>query len=138
MAKGKKHKGKKGGGSEEALKIPKTLRKAGKKAMKLAKEPVVTEIVAAALLSAAAALRGGKAGGKAGAKAGARGIEGGAQAAAGAGREAVKLGDSLRALALDLAHRTLESWEAPPRRKSDWGSGGEGAKARPGAGPGKG
>ena len=64
MGKGKDKKGK--GKKEEAgVRIPKPLRKAGKEALKLAKEPVVTEIVAAALLSAAAALRGDKAGAKA-------------------------------------------------------------------------
>jgi hypothetical protein len=84
------------------VKMPKKLRKATRKAVDLAREPVVAEIVAAALLSAAAALRGEK---------GAKAAASGAEAAAGVGRKAVKLGDSLRALALDLAEQTLQGWQ---------------------------
>ena len=117
MAKGKdkKDKAKKGGKkdpakkNEGALHIPKPLRKAGKEALKLAREPVVSEVVAAALLSAAAALRDNKAA----AKAGRKGAEAAADAAAEAGHEASKIGDALRGLALDLARRTLESWDRP-------------------------
>jgi hypothetical protein len=100
--KDKKGKGKK---DEAGVRIPKKLRKAGKEALKLAKEPVVTEIVAAALLSAAAALRGDKAAAKAGAA--------GAETAAEATRHASKIGDSLRTLAIDLARRTLDNWDRP-------------------------
>ena len=96
--------------SKSTVKVPKKLRKLGKKAIKLAEQPVVSEIVAAALLSAAAALRGGET-----ARRGARkvGADAGA-AAADLGREANKLGDSLRKLALDMARRTLfENWDRP-------------------------
>jgi hypothetical protein len=98
------------------VKIPKPLRKAGKEALKLAREPVVAEIVAAALLSAAAALRGDKTAaglGKDGSKAAGKAGKAGVKAAAEAGREASKIGDSLRGLALDLARRTLDSWDRP-------------------------
>lgn len=76
-------------------KLPKKLRKAGAKAIKLAGQPVVSEIVAAALLSAAAALRDGK----------------GARGGAGAAGKSAKSGESLRKLAIDLARRTLDSWD---------------------------
>jgi putative endonuclease len=95
MAKDKKSK-------PAAAKLQKKLRKLGRKAVKLAEQPVVSEIVAAALLSAAAALRETEGGGK------------GRKRAAGdasVGREAGKLGDSLRKLALDLARRTLDNWD---------------------------
>jgi hypothetical protein len=111
MGKGKdkdrKHKGKKADKGDAALHIPKPLRKAGKEALKLARQPVVSEVVAAALLSAAAALRENKAVAKAGAKNAGKA----ADAAAEAGREASKLGDAMRGLALDLARRTLDSWD---------------------------
>ncbi|MEA3002291.1 MAG: hypothetical protein QOH81_1079 [Sphingomonadales bacterium] len=116
MGKGK-DKAKNGTDKESSgVKIPKPLRKAGKGALKLAREPVVAEIVAAALLSAAAALRGDKAAarlGKDGSKAAGKAGKAGAKAAAEAGREASKIGDSLRGLALDLARRTLDSWDRP-------------------------
>jgi hypothetical protein len=117
MAKGKdkKDKGKK---ADKGVKIPKPLRKAGKEALKLAKEPAVAEIVAAALLSAAAALRGDKAAAKAGKQ--------GAEAAADAGRQAMKIGDSLRTLAVDLARRTLDNWEQPAPAKGGSGKGKKG------------
>jgi hypothetical protein len=105
MAKDKDKKAKKGAKLPRkvaGVKMPKKLRKATRAAVDLAREPVVAEIVAAALLSAAAALRGDKA---------AKAATSGAEAAAGAGRKAVKLGDSLRALALDLAEQTLQSWQ---------------------------
>jgi hypothetical protein len=94
------------------IKVPKKLRKAGNKAVKLAKDPVVGEVVAAALLSAAAALREGAAdSGKA------------TPAAAGDGAEGVKrqanaLGDSLKGLAIDLARRTLEGLGDAERAKT--------------------
>ena len=78
------------------VKLPKKLRKAGKKALKVAEQPVVGEAVAAALLAAAAALREGK-GGRSGAEI--------------AGEEAVKFGEALRAYAIDVARRTLDAWE---------------------------
>jgi hypothetical protein len=111
----------KGGKDRSSVKIPKPLRKAGKEALKLAREPVVTEIVAAALLSAAAALRGDKAAAKAG--------KAGVDAAADAGRRANKIGDSLRTLAIDLAKRTLDNWERPAAAKAgDEASAGKGKK----------
>src|SRR5947209_10802660 len=125
MGKGKdkKDKGKK---AEKGVKIPKPLRKAGKEALKLAREPAVAEIVAAALLSAAAALRGDKAVAKAGKR--------GAEAAEETGRKASKIGDSLRILVIDLARRTLDNWEHPvpakgPSGKRKKGNGG-GAKGK--------
>jgi hypothetical protein len=108
--KDKKDKAKK---ADKGVKIPKPLRKAGKEALKLAKEPAVAEIVAAALLTAAAALRGDKA-----AKAGKQGAE----AAADAGRQATKIGDTLRTLALDLARSTLDNREQPAPAKGGTGN----------------
>jgi hypothetical protein len=119
MAKGKdKKKDKKGKKDEAGVRIPKPLRKAGKEALKLAREPAVAEIVAAALLSAAAALRGDKGAAKAGKE--------GAEAAAEVGRRASKTGDALRTLALDLARRTLDNWERPARAKGGSGKDGKG------------
>lgn len=120
--KGSGKKGKKDGGKKAAgIKIPKPLRKAGKEALKLASEPVVSEIVAAALLSAAAALRGDKAGKSGAAAAGAAG-----EAAGNAERQSSKLGDSMRALALDLARKTLDNWERPAAATGGAGKGGKG------------
>jgi len=121
MAKGKDKK--KDRKDEKGVRIPKPLRKAGKEALKLAKEPAVAEIVAAALLSAAAALRGDKTAAKAGADA--------AEGAADAGRKASAIGDSLRVLAIDLARRTLDNWEykAPVQAGSGKGKKGGGGKS---------
>jgi hypothetical protein len=105
--KDKKHKGKKADKGDSALHIPKPLRKAGKEAMKLARQPVVSEVVAAALLSAAAALRENKSVTRVGVKSAGKA----ADAAEEAGREASKLGDAMRGLALDLARRTLDNWD---------------------------
>jgi hypothetical protein len=123
-AKGKKEKGDRKG--EAGVRIPKPLRKAGKEALKLAREPAVAEIVAAALLSAAAALRSDKA--TAGA---AKGADAAADAAAEGGRKAARIGDSLRVLAIDLARRTLDNWQHPApatgasgKRKKGGGNGG--------------
>jgi hypothetical protein len=128
--KGAGKKGKKAGRKEAGgIKIPKPLRKAGKEALKLASEPVVSEIVAAALLSAAAALRGDKVAAKAG-KSGAAAAGAAGEAAGNAGRQASKLGDSMRALALDLARKTLDNWERPAAET------GGGGKARKGNGGG--
>jgi hypothetical protein len=120
MAKGDKAKKKaKSGGADEiqvkikvpkevgGVKVPKQLRKAGKQALKLAQEPVVSEVVAGALLAAAAALR---------APAGEKGLA--AAAAAGAVDAARKsktdtglVGKALKAMALDMARRTIEGIE---------------------------
>jgi hypothetical protein len=113
MGKNKDKKKDKGKKDEKGVRIPKPLRKAGREALKLAKEPAVAEIVAAALLTAAAALRGDKAAAKAGQE--------GGEAAADLGRKASKIGDSLRVLALDLARRTLDNWEQPAAANGDSG-----------------
>ena len=104
MAKDKK-KDKKAGG----VKVPKQLRKIGKKAMKLADNPVVSEVVAAALLSAAAALRENDGARRKAVKAGKVALD----AAEGLTRDTGKTGNSLRKLALDLARRTLDTWDRP-------------------------
>jgi hypothetical protein len=90
------------------VKVSKAVRKAGKSALKLAETPAVSETVAAALLAAAAALRDPPA-----TRRGAR-----ATAAGEAGEEAIRLGDSLRRLALDMARRTLDAWEAAESKPS--------------------
>jgi hypothetical protein len=124
--KGAGKKGKKAGKKEAGgIKVPKSLRKAGKEALKLASEPVVSEIVAAALLSAAAALRGDKVAAKAG-RSGAAAAGAAGDAAGNVGRQASKLGDSMRALALDLARKTLDNWERPAAEKGGSGKGGKG------------
>ncbi len=111
MAKGDGKKGKKD--KKDKVKIPKRIagvkvskavRQAGKTALKLAEKPAVSETVAAALLAAAAALRDPPAARRAAAAA--------ADTAGEAGQEAIRLGDSLRRLALDMARRTLDAWEA--------------------------
>jgi hypothetical protein len=86
------------------IKVPKKLRKAGNKAVKLAQDPIVGEVVAAALLSAAAALREGTGPKDAPGAAAKESVEGARQ-------QAGALGDSLKSLALDLARRTLEGIE---------------------------
>ena len=117
MAKGDGKKGKK-----DKLKIPKRIagvkvskavRQAGKSALKLAEQPAVSETVAAALLAAAAALRDPPATKRAAAAA--------ADSAEEAGQEAIRLGDSLRRLALDMARRTLDAWEAAESKPRDEG-----------------
>ena len=90
------------------VKVSKTVRKAGKSALKLAESPAVSETVAAALLAAAAALRD--------PPATRRGAKVAADAAGEAGQEAIRLGDSLRRLALDMARRTLDAWEEAESR----------------------
>jgi urease accessory protein UreF len=90
------------------VKVSKAVRKAGKSALKLAETPAVSETVAAALLAAAAALRDPPATKRAAAAA--------ADTAGEAGQEALRLGDSLRRLALDMARRTLDAWEAAETR----------------------
>ena len=86
------------------VKVSKAVRKAGKSALKLAESPAVSETVAAALLAAAAALRD--------PPTTKRGARAAVDSAAEAGEEAIRLGDSLRRLALDMARRTLDAWEA--------------------------
>jgi hypothetical protein len=112
MGKGKKDKKAKkassAGGDAGALKLPKPLRKAGKAALKAASNPAVSETVAAALLGAAAALREGK------------GVREGAKAAGVAATDAVDqatrdmsgIASTLRALALDVARKTIDAWAA--------------------------
>ena len=95
------------------IKLPKKLRKAGNKAVKLAQDPVVGEMVAAALLSAAAALREGAA--PTGSGASARADDG----ADGGNRQASARGDSLKGLAIDLARRTLEGLGDAERAKAE-------------------
>lgn len=99
------------------VKVSKAVRQAGKTALKLAEQPVVSETVAAALLAAAAALRDPPATKRA------------ANAAAGAvGQEAIRLSDSLRKLAIETARRTLEAWEAADSKPR--GNGGGGAESK--------
>jgi hypothetical protein len=126
MAKGKKDKKHKKAKAEQAaqgqsadgvtngsIKLPKSLRKAGEKAIELASQPMVSEIVAAALLSAAAALRSNKHVARVASAAGEEGL-----AAAGeASKQASKMGDAMRDLAIDLARRTLDGWERPGSEK---------------------
>src|SRR4051812_44388644 len=92
------------------VKVSKAVRQAGKTALKLAETPAVSETVAAALLAAAAALRDPPATKRA------------ATAAAGtageAGQEAIRLGDSLRRMAIDMARRTIDAWEAAESKPS--------------------
>ena len=64
--------------------------------------------MAAALLAAAAALRDPPATKRAAAAA--------AGTAGEAGQEAIRLGDSLRKLAIDMARRTLDAWESADSR----------------------
>lgn len=106
------------------VKIPKAVRQAGNAALKLAEQPAVSETVAAALLAAAAALRDPPATKRA------------AGAAGEAGKDAIKLGDSLRKMAIDMARRTLDAWETADSRPR--GNGGEGPGPGSGEGRGKG
>ena len=122
MAKGDGKKGKK-----DKVKIPKRIagvkvakavRKAGKTALKLAEQPAVSETVAAALLAAAAALKDPPATRRTAAAA--------AGSAGEAGQEAIRLGDSLRRMAIDMARRTLDAWEAADSKaRNEGGQGGD-------------
>jgi hypothetical protein len=124
MAKGDGKKGKKDKAKIPkrigGVKVPKAVREAGKTALKLAETPAVSETVAAALLAAAAALRDPPATKRA------------ASAAAGtageAGKEAIRLGDSLRRMAIDMARRTIDAWEAAESKGR--GEGGQGSDNR--------
>jgi hypothetical protein len=98
---GKDKKGKKATSApKESAKIAKGLRKAGKAALKLASQPAVSEAVAGAMLAAAAALRKPP-----------KPREG-----AGAAGAAEGLGDTLRAIAVDVARRAVEGLEEPARK----------------------
>jgi hypothetical protein len=97
------------------VKVPKSVREAGKQALKLAERPAVSETVAAALLAAAAALRDPPT---------ARRAAGAAADSAGeAGKDAIRLGDSLRKMAIDMARRTLDAWESSDPRPTGNGTG---------------
>ncbi|HEY0113548.1 MAG TPA: hypothetical protein VGB59_10415 [Allosphingosinicella sp.] len=99
------------------VKVEKGFRKAGNKALKLASQPVVSEAVAAAMLAAAAALRDPPATKRAAGAA--------ADAASEAGQEALRLSDTLRTMAIDIARRTLDAWEKADNRgggKTDRGN----------------
>ena len=103
------------------VKVPKKLRKLGNKAVKAAKNPVVSEVVAGAMLAAAAALREGK-----DPKAAASQVKRAGRAGADdVKKQAGRLSDSLRALAIDLARRTLDGLEerraAPASEPSEGG-----------------
>jgi urease accessory protein UreF len=86
------------------VKVSKAVRQAGKRALKIAEQPAVSETVAAALLAAAAALRDPPATKRAAGAA--------VDNAEEAGQEAIRLGDSLRRIAIDMARRTIDAWEA--------------------------
>jgi hypothetical protein len=103
------------------VKVSKAVRQAGKTALKLAERPAVSETVAAALLAAAAALRDPPATRRAAGAA--------AEAAGEAGQDALRLGDSLRKMAIDMARRTLDAWEAGDSRPSE--NGGTGGSDKP-------
>ena len=119
------------------VKVPKKLRKLGNKAVKAAKNPVVSEVVAGAMLAAAAALREGKDPKTAGAQVKRAGREGADEVRKQAGR----LSDSLKALAIDLARRTLDGIEERSRGGEGGGGpreGGETSNGRGGEGGGSG
>ncbi|MFN3387773.1 MAG: hypothetical protein ACK40O_02500 [Allosphingosinicella sp.] len=92
------------------VKVPKKLRKIGKKAIALAQQPMVSEIAAAALLGAAAALREGKdLKGRDAAKAAGAAGDAAKAAAKEAGAEVSKLSEALKMLAGDLARRAVDA-----------------------------
>ena len=101
------------------VKVSKAVRQAGKSALKLAEQPAVSETVAAALLAAAAALRDPPATRRAAGAA--------ADAAGEAGQDAIRLGDSLRRMAIDMARRTLDAWESNESKPA--GNGGDGSES---------
>jgi hypothetical protein len=126
MAKGDKKAGK----GKDKIKIPKRIggvkvakavRKAGNSALKFAEQPAVSETVAAALLAAAAALRDPPATKRAAAAA--------ADSAGEAGQDAIRLGDSLRKMAIDMARRTLDAWESGDSRAGGAGREGPGGES---------
>jgi hypothetical protein len=103
------------------VKVSKAVRQAGKSALKLAEQPVVSETVAAALLAAAAALRDPPATKRAAGAA--------ADSASDSAQEAIRLSDSLRRFAIETARRTLEAWEAADSRPR--ANGGPGSASEP-------
>jgi urease accessory protein UreF len=104
------------------VKVSKAVRQAGKRALKMAEQPAVSETVAAALLAAAAALRDPPATRRAAGAA--------AESAGEAGQEAIRLGDSLRKMAIDMARRTLDAWESADAKPR--GNGGGASDGKPG------
>lgn len=126
MAKDKDGGGKSGAGKIKVpkevggVKVPKQLRKLGNKAVKAARNPVVSEVVAGAMLAAAAALREGK-DPKAAVKAGREGADE-------VRKQAGRLSDTLRALAIDIARRTLEGLEEKRPSKPSEPSPGRGSR----------
>ena len=90
------------GAKHPAAKVANKLRKAGKKALKLVDQPAVSDIAAAAMMAAAAALGESKDKKKA---------SGGKDVSVLIDVEAGKLADTLKAFAIDVARRTLETWE---------------------------
>lgn len=100
------------------VKVSKAVRQAGKSALKFAEQPAVSETVAAALLAAAAALRD--------PPATRRAAKAAADSAGEAGQDAIRLGDSLRKLAIDMARRTLDAWEAADSKPAGTGGGDDG------------
>ena len=95
------------------VKVPKKLRKLGDQAVKAAKNPVVSEVVAGALLAAAAALRDGK---DPKTRASAATGDAARNGADGVRKEAGRLSDSLKLMALDLARHTLDAIEEQKRK----------------------
>jgi hypothetical protein len=95
------------------VKVPKKLRKLGDQAVKAARNPVVSEVVAGALLAAAAALREGK---DPKTRVGAATGDAARNAADGVRKEAGRLSDSLKLMALDLARHTLDAIEEQKRK----------------------
>ena len=104
------------------VKVPKSVRDAGRQALKLSAQPAVSETVAAALLAAAAALRDPPATRRAAGAA--------ADSAGEAGKDAIRLGDSLRKMAIDMARRTLDAWESADAKPR--GNGGGAPDDKPG------
>lgn len=94
--------------------VPEGIRKAGKAALKFAESPVVGEAVAAALLAAAAALRNPEATKKGVKAVGDAAADGGAVAA----REGSVIGDAVKAVAFDVAKRTMAAWEESGRKSA--------------------
>jgi hypothetical protein len=148
----KKNKGAKSSGGKipkevAGVKVPKELRRLGKKAVKAAKSPAVNEIVAGALLSAAASLRqpvrpgkaphlADRAGDGPGDDMSGAGGSGGPRSSSsgggGRGRKSAALGDALRAIAFDFARRALDGIEESKKAKRQAAAG---APPQPSAGP---
>lgn len=110
----RKSAGKTAGGAKASTagpsKVRTAARKAGDAAVKMVEMPIVSEVVAAALMAAAASLASPAKTRKAAGLA--------ADGAAQAGTEALKLGDALRRIAIDVARRTLDSWEETEASRS--------------------